>query len=94
MLFDRVPIDTIISIFTHLLCLEKLIIVAETQKELVPIWMALHSLIYPFKYELGVPYQKDDLQEDDSNDLITICAPFPIFAGIIKQDKETLKRVI
>lgn len=49
-LFEEVKdVNTIITIFTHLLCEEKIILIARDHKTLIPVWLALHSLIYPFR---------------------------------------------
>ena len=59
-LFKTVPTNTIITIFTHILCEEKIILVAKDQRTLIPVWLAFHSLIYPFRYANGTPYTRDD----------------------------------
>ena len=93
-LFNRVSVNTVIAIFTHLLCEEKTILVAQDQKTLIPIWLALHSLVYPFRYANGTPYTRDDGQDDDDNEMAGVCPPMPFFNGIVKRDKATAIRII
>ena len=68
-LFSQTSVDVIIETFTHLLCEEKIILGAENPGELIPCWLALHSLIYPFKYANGTPYTRDDGNDDDENEI-------------------------
>ena len=91
---ESVTTDTIIKIFTHLLCEEKIILVAESQQELIPIWIALHSLIYPFRYANATPYTRDDGNDDDENEMAGVCPPMPFFNGILRKDKSTAIRII
>ena len=94
-LLNKVPTATIIQIFTHLLCEEKIILIASDPQELIPIWLALHSLIYPFKYANGTPYTRDDkAEDDDENEMAGVCPPMPFFNGIVKDDFPTAKRII
>ena len=94
-LLDKVPTTTIIQIFTHLLCEEKIILIAANPQELIPIWLALHSLIYPFKYANGTPFTRDDhADDDDENEMAGVCPPMPFFNGIVKEDFGCAKRII
>ena len=94
-LFRNTSVSTIISIFTHLLCEEKTILVAADQTTLIPVWQALHSLVYPFRYASGTPYTRDDgADEDDENEMAGVCPPMPFFNGIIRKDKPTAVRII
>ena len=93
-LFKQVNTDAIITIFTHILCEEKIILVAKDQKTLIPVWLALHSLIYPFRYANGTPYTRDDGAEDDDNEMAGVCPPMPFFNGIIQKDKKLAVRII
>jgi len=87
--------DTIIKVFTHLLCEEKIILVANNDSDIIPLWLALHSLVYPFKYANGTPYLRDDkAEDDDENEMASVCPPMPFFNGIILRDYETAKRII
>ena len=95
LLLQRVNTDTIIKIFTHLLCEEKIILVADNEKELIPLWLALHSLVYPFSYAHGTPYTRDDkAEDDDENEMAGVCPPMPFFNGIKAADYECAKRII
>ena len=85
----------IIRIFTHLLCEEKIILVAADENELIPLWLALHSLVYPFKYANGTPYTRDDkADDDDENEMAGVCPPMPFFNGIVSRDYEFCKKII
>ena len=78
-----------------MLCEERVILVAENQGELIPIWLALHSLIYPLKYGMGTPYTRDDhADDDDENEMSNICPPMPFFNGIVKADYKKAKEII
>ena len=62
---------------------------------MIPIWLALHSLIYPFRYASGTPYTKDDGNDDyDENEMAGVCPPMPFFNGIVKQDRQTAESII
>ena len=57
---------------------------AQDTKTLIPIWLALHSLIYPFRYASGTPYTRDEEdKDDDENEMAGVCPPMPFFNGII-----------
>lgn len=63
--------------------------------DLIQIWLALHSLIYPFKYANGTPYTRDDkAEDDDDNEMAGVCPPMPFFNGIVTKDYDTAKRII
>ena len=94
LLFRKLDVNTIITIFTHLLCEEKCILVAENQETLIPIWQALHSTIYPFRYAHGTPYRRDDGGDDDDNEMAGVCPPMPFFNGIVRKDKDLAIRII
>jgi hypothetical protein len=61
---------------------------------LIPCWLALHSLIYPFRYASGTPYTRDDGGDLDENEMAGVCPPMPFFNGIVKKDRETAVRII
>lgn len=78
-----------------MLCEERVILVANDENELIPIWLALHSLIYPLKYGMGTPYTRDDhADDDDENEMSNICPPMPFFNGIVKKDYKKAKEII
>ena len=91
---EAVTTETIIKIFTHLLCEEKIVLIADDTQELIPIWIALHSLIYPFRYANATPYTRDDGNDDDENEMAGICPPMPFFNGIVKRDKALAMKII
>ena len=67
-LLKNMEVDTIIRVFTELLFEEKILIVMDNTEDLLPICMALHSLIYPLQYCTVVPYLVYDGKEiTDSN---------------------------
>ena len=68
-LFDRMEIDTIIKSFTNLLFEEKIIVAMDQEADLLPVCMALHSLIYPFEYCTFAPFLINDGEEEDINSL-------------------------
>ena len=69
-LFDKVEVNDIIKIFTHMLCQTPIILAAENLEELVPIHQALYSLIYPFVYSISAPcVHNNDAPDDDDNEL-------------------------
>ena len=94
-LFQNVAVNDIIKIFTHLLCEERIILVVPDQNKLISIWMALNSLIYPFRYANGTPYTKDDGGDEDDNEMARIAPPMmPFFNGIVKKDKHMAEHII
>ena len=62
-LLKHMEVDIIIRCFTELLFEEKILIVMENTEDLLPVCMALHSLIYPLKYCTVVPYLASDSKE-------------------------------
>ena len=68
-LFQNMDIETIIKTFTHLLFEEKIIVAMENEENLLPVCMALHSLIYPFEYCTFAPFLINDGEDDDINSL-------------------------
>ena len=62
-------VDTIIRVFTELLFEEKILIVMDNTEDLLPICMALHSLIYPLQYCTVVPYLVYDGKEITESNL-------------------------
>ena len=94
-LFANLSVNTIISIFPHMLCQTSIIIAVKDMETLVPIHQALNSLIYPFVYPISAPcVHNDDQSDDDDNEMshvITIC---PVFNGILEADIKLAERII
>ena len=94
-LFDKVEVNSIISIFTHMLCQTPIILAAEHLEELVPIHQALYSLIYPFVYSISAPcVHNNDAEDDDDNELQHIITMCPVFNGILHKDVKICERII
>ena len=62
-LLKHMEVDIIIRCFTELLFEEKILIVMENTEDLLPVCMALRSLIYPLKYCTVVPFLANDSKE-------------------------------
>lgn len=61
--------EHIVRVFTALLFEERVLLIMEDEKELLPVSNALQSLIYPFELTIFIPYLANDGEEDDVNSI-------------------------
>ena len=87
-------VDIIIRCFTELLFEEKILIVMENTEDLLPVCMALHSLIYPLKYCIVVPFLASDNKETAISNLQLVSQPFKYLIGISGQDADRVFKII
>lgn len=69
LLLQKMEPEHIVRVFTALLFEERVLLIMEDEKELLPVSNALQSLIYPFELTIFIPYLANDGEEDDVNSI-------------------------
>jgi hypothetical protein len=93
-LLEHINVEDIVTIFTHMLFNECVILISPKVEWLVPISQALHSLISPFKLPHMIPYLQNDGEDIYYNSLQKLLLPFNYFAGIIRDDREMAMEIL
>lgn len=93
-MLQNINLEDIVTIFTHMLFNECVILIAPKVEMLVPIGQALHSLISPFKLPHMIPYLQNDGEDIYYNSLQKLLLPFNYFAGIIREDRDLAMQIL
>lgn len=88
---NSINIEDLIFAFTHMLFERRVLLIVPKVEDQIPLFQALHSLIYPFEYCLTLPCLKHDPNSEFDQyfeDCISAENPYDQFVCIPQEDKQ------
>ena len=78
----------IVRAFTALLLEERILLIMDDEKDLLPVSFALQSLLHPFELLIYIPYLANDGGDDDGNNINFVSYTSSYFMGIKGNDRD------